>query len=74
MIKKVISALILDDNEICTFLHSIYLFLIEDKIFFKNLTKIISEEKVLLKFISEEEMIVSCGVFAKFIWNIEHIK
>jgi hypothetical protein len=69
LIKLVIFAFRLDDNEILKFFHSIYLFLIEDKIFFKNLTTIIPEEKVLLKFRSEEEMIVTCGVFAKFIWN-----
>jgi hypothetical protein len=69
LIKLVIFAIRLNDNEILKFFHSIYLFLIEDKIFFKNLTNIIPEEKLLLKFRSDEEMIVTCGVFAMFIWN-----
>jgi hypothetical protein len=37
-IKYIIFALKINENEMFTFFHAIYLFLIEDKIFFKKLT------------------------------------
>lgn len=65
-IGAVSTALRFNEIEILTWCFGVYLFLIEDKIFFRQLiTRIKPGEKVYLKWRRADELVISCAIFAK---------
>lgn len=59
-----------NEIEILTWSFGVYLFLIEDRIFFKKLKdKIGYSSQIYLKFRRADELVVSCAIFAKILNN-----
>jgi hypothetical protein len=66
VIGAVSTALRFNEIEIHTWCFGVYLFLIEDRIFYRLLREHIgSKEKIFLKFKRVDEMVISCAIFAK---------
>ena len=62
--------LCLNEIEILSWCYGVYLFLVEDASFFQQLRSVIGDNaKIVLKFQSAEEMLLSCAIFAKMVNN-----
>lgn len=71
-IGAVSTALRFNEIEIHTWCFGVYLFLVEDRVFFRQLRESLPRnESIILKFNRTEEMVISCAIFAKIQNNLK---